>query len=222
MSAPRWLLLHGVPTAGRYWSRLRLPGEVHAPDLPGFGARPDRVPSALWGFADDVAHLAGPDVTVVGVDFGGVIAAVLAARGLAGRLVLMSTALGAAWWPSRLASYPPFAAPFYRWSAGRRFLQAADPTGSLAAAFPPADGLADRMIRIARQLDVGELHRIRGRAAGRAIPKLCLWGDADPFLPPRLGRRLAGQLGATSLTMPGRHAVAWTHPDEVSTLLRAW
>ena len=250
----KWLLIHGVPTGPAFWSRLQLPGEVIAPECPGAGSldpfgrlrKPDaRCPSAVERrfamdrgpepppptLADLVAPLrahAGPDVTVVGVDFGGILAAMLAAEGLAGRLVLMSTALGAAWLPSRIASYEPFVGPFYRRSAGQRFLRTADPSGDLARAFPPDDTLPARMIALARLLDVRPLHATRRALIARRVPTLCLWGDADPFFPPLLGRRLAQQLGAEWRTIPSvggrpaRHAVAWTQAGEVGEILRGW
>ena len=224
----RWLLLHGVPTGGRYWSRLDLPGEVQAPHLPGLG--PEWVGSPEGGsypflaeqWVELVRPLAGEDVTVVGVDIGGVVAAQLAAEGRAGRLVLMSTALGGAWLPSRGASFEPLASPFYRWSAGQRFLRAADPTGELARTFPPDPGLADRMIGVARRLDIAEMRRTRERVALRGVPSLCLWGASDRFFPPVLGKRLARQLKADWRLIPGHHAVAWTHAAQVSEELRAW
>ena len=216
----RWLLIHGLPTAGRYWWRLTLPGEVNAPDLPGFGAAKEAtLPSSVSGFLPSLRAFAGPDTTVVGVDFGGVLAAALAAEGNAGRLVLMSTALGAAWLPSRWAAHRPLAGPFYRWSAGQRFLRSADPSGDLAAAFPADEGLADRMIAVARSLRVREQWAYK---ADIRVPTLCLWGDSDPFLPPALGRRLAAQLGARWQTLPGRHGLAWTAPSEVSSVLTRW
>lgn len=224
----RWLLLHGVPTGGRYWSRLDLPGEVVAPNLPGLGpelagyAEGGPGPLRMEEYVALVRPQAGEDVTVVGVDFGGVVAAQLAAEGGAGRLVLMSTALGAAWLPSRWASYPPLSTPLYRWSAGQRFLGAADPSGELARAFPSDPGLADRMIGVARSLDIAEMRRARARVAARGVPTLCLWGASDAFFPPILGKRLAHQLNADWRTIPGRHAVGWTHPAQVSAALRAW
>lgn len=216
----QWLLIHGLPTGGRYWSRLALPGDVHAPDLPGFGeARDQPVPTTIEGFLPALRERAGPGVTVVGVDFGGVLAAALAAEGHAGGLVLMSTALGAAWLPSRWGARWPLSEPLYRWSSGQRFLRAADPSGELAATFPADPGLADRMITVARALRVREQRRIRAQIR---IPTLCLWGDADPFLPERLGRRLAHQLNAGWQTLPGRHAIAWTNPEAVTRALIGW
>ncbi len=214
----RWLLIHGLPTGGSFWSRLTLPGHVHAPDLPGFGRSRDQpVPTAVDGFLPPLRALAGPDVIVVGVDFGGVLAAALAAEGNAGGLVLMSTALGAAWLPSRWASRWPLSGPAYRWSAGQRFLRSADP--GLAGAFLPDHGLPDRMVRVARALRIRQLHAMRPQVR---TPTLCLWGEDDPFLPAPLGARLARQLGADWQALPGRHALAWTHPGEVSAVLMAW
>lgn len=216
----RWLLLHGLPTGGRYWSRLQLPGTVSAPDLPGFGeSRHQPVPVTMEGFLPALRPLAGVDTIVVGVDYGGVLAAALAAEGNAGKLVLMSTALGAAWLPSRWAARRPLASPLYRWSAGQAFLRAADPTGQLATAFPPDHGLPDRMITVARGLRVRDQ---RAMATRIRVPTLCLWGDDDRFLPPWAGRALARRLGADWVTLPGRHAIAWTAAGATAEVLTQW
>jgi pimeloyl-ACP methyl ester carboxylesterase len=207
----RFLLLHGLPTGGRYWERLALPGRVQAPDLPGFGdAEGRRMPEDLEGFLAPLRGVAGPDVCVVGVDFGGVLAAALAAEGRAGRLVLMSTALGAAWLPSRWAAHRPFSWGAYDASGGQLFLRTADATGELARAFPRAPGVAGRMIAVARTLRVREQRRMRAAIRARGVPTLCLWGREDRFLPPWVGRRLARQLGGAYADLPGAHALAWT------------
>jgi pimeloyl-ACP methyl ester carboxylesterase len=212
----RFLLLHGLPTGGRYWARLTLPGRVEAPDLVGFGEAPEqRIPGNLDGFLGPLRGLAGPDVCVVGVDFGGVLAAALAAEGLAGRLVLMSTALGAAWLPSRWAAHRPLAWGAYHASGGQLFLRTADATGELARAFPRMPGVAGRMIAVARTLRVREQQHIRAAIRARGVPTLCLWGREDRFLPPAVGRRLARQLGGFYADLPGAHALAWTAADEV-------
>jgi len=216
----RWLLIHGLPTGGRYWARMELHGEVVAPDLPGFGAsRHLPVPQTVEGFLPALRPHAGPGTVVVGVDYGGVLAAALAAEGNAGKLVLMSTALGAAWLPSRWAARRPLAAPLYRWSSGQAFLRAADPTGQLAAAFPPDHGLPDRMITVARSLRVREQQQLAARIR---VPTLCLWGDEDRFLPPWAGRALARRLRADWVTLPGRHAIAWTAAGATADVLTRW
>lgn len=217
----RFLFLHGLPSDRRYWGRLGLPGA--APDLIGFGAAAAvPMPRDVEGFLAPLRGLAGPDVCVVGVDFGGVLAAALAAEGRAGRLVLMSTALGAAWLPSRWAAHRPLAWGAYHASGGQWFLRAADPSGALAAAFPRAPGVAGRMIAVARTLRVRPQRAWRAAIRARGIPTLCVWGRDDRFLPPASGRRLCAQLGGTYVEVPGAHAAAWTHPAEVRAAIVGW
>lgn len=211
----RVLLLHGVPTDGRLWDgvRARLDGEVLSPDLPGFGSAPPLADPTPQAYAKILAPLMSPDLHLVGHDFGGLVASMLAAEHTVRSLTLCSTALGPGWAPARLTALPPLNRYFYRRHAGRRWLAmgvSPDRAEALLAQYPGAD--PQLMEAIARRIPL--------RPTPRPLcPTLCLWGDADRSMP--WARPIARALGARLTLLPGlRHYAMWEDPGTFTEALQ--
>lgn len=219
-AGPPVVLVHGLPTDGRVWADVAaaLPGwECRLVDLPGYGASPDDG-GGVREHAAALRAVVPPGAHLVGMDYGGLLAAQVAAGGGARSLTLLSTALSWGWLPSVVAAMPPLDRPFYRRHAGDLFLA----TGARRDALGPFGGggraRADRMARVARSLPRGWLP-----AAALRLPVLCLWGAEDRFLPPWMGRRLARALPDGRFeALPGRHLLPWDAPAAVAARLEAF
>ncbi|MCB9779490.1 MAG: alpha/beta hydrolase [Alphaproteobacteria bacterium] len=214
------LLLHGLPVDGRIWAplqqRLAARGIAsRAPDLPPGG---DVASHRQW-LAGIVEDLDPASLVVVGHDYGGLLAADLAARRGAAGLVLGGTTLGAGWRPVRWTALPGVHHLFYGLFAGRLWRDQGVPKPQRAAfrrAFPLDEpGLGRRMRTIARTLPTAA-------PALRGVPTLCLWGEEDRGWPRRRGEALASTLAAQWRTVPGRHYAMWSHPDAWAEALVGW
>lgn len=217
-SAPlRALLLHGVPTDGALWDGVRaeLSGVVLAPDLPGFGDAPALALPTPEAYVRALAPLIDADTHLVGHDYGGLIAAMLAERLPVRSLVLCSTALGPGWAPARLTARWPLNRFFYRRYAGRRWLAmgvSPDRAPALLARYAGADPAL--MEAIARHIPLAPPPR-------PACPTLCLWGAEDRSMPVWQARLLARGLDAPLTLLPGlRHYAMWEDPVAFAAVLR--
>ncbi len=226
---PPVLLLHGLPTGGWLWEGVALALAAHgrraiALDLPGYGDTPCPADAALsqdWHAAWLDAVLARLDLdpldlVLVGHDYGGLLAADLAARRGARHLVLTSTMTGRLWAPIKATAWPLAERFFYRRYGGRRWLaMAADPSGPLLdrAATTLADpSLPDRMRATAAGIDLRRCAAIAPALRDR-VPVTCLWGGDDRSMPPLLGRHTARRCGGRFVAIAGgRHAVMWEQP----------
>jgi len=244
MSRPT-LLLHGLPFDARIWRPVTtaLSGDGRryvALDLPGYGASPPL--DADWSVAAhaawiDAARVArdlpdGPGLHLVGHEYGGLLAAFIAAERGAASLTLLSTTLGPAWLTARVAAWPGLHRIFYRRYGGTLYRdRAVAPADRPALArdfpMPGTRAFADQMRATGRQLPARALltleRRLRRRLVRAPFPVRLLWGSDDRTFPPAVGRRLARALPGASLTLiPGaRHLAPWTHGVEVAASLRA-
>ncbi|MFM2246190.1 MAG: hypothetical protein RL071_2264 [Pseudomonadota bacterium] len=237
MPPPTLALLHGLPFHSGLWAPLRaaagpaLRARVLAIDLPGYGAAPAlRGPATLQAHLDAIEAAlaaagapAGPDLHLVGHEFGGLLAALLALRRGAASLGLLSTSLGPAWLLARLAAAPLLHRPFYRWRGGALYRDhsvALADRARVAAAFPlPGTvAFADQMRAAGQGIGARALFGLEARlaAAGAAgLPLRLAWGADDQTFPLRQGARLARRLGAPLTVVPGaRHLGVFTHPED--------
>jgi len=193
-------LLHGVPTGPALWdgvhTRLRAAGvSAVAPALAGT-APGDPPPPTLDAALDALgttleAAAAGAPVLLVGQDWGGLLAAGLAAEArlpVAG-LVLTSVPLGWGWAPAVLGARPPLDRLLYRRHAGRLYLRhGASPAArpALAEAFAPRTHdprMPATMQALARLIPQAPLRRWRRALARASFPVRFVHGLGDPFVP---------------------------------------
>ena len=225
------VLLHGVPLSARLYDGVqsRLAGPSLALTLPGFGGVPPLPgPPSLVGYADWVeARLPeGGASVLVGQDYGGLIAASLAARGLARGLVLISCPLSAAWWAAKVTAWPVLERPFYHWLGGARYVRRAVEPGRRAEfvrLHPTEDpSLPERMRDMARELSLGEICALPGLIRARGVRCAVLWGEGDRMFPPSAARATARALGVAVRWVPkARHGLPWDAPEAVVGAARA-
>ena len=185
--------------------------------MPGFGGRPFTGEGIVAAHLDFLARRVREGDHLVGHDYGGWLAAMVARRQRVASLTLISTALGPGWWPAKLGALPLAERVCYRAFGGRRWLRrGVAGSGGAGAAFVAmherwlGEGMSERMLAIARGLPwaggslVADLRQL-------GIPIRCVWGERDDAFPPWMGRRLARSLGATFSTAPGGHygMVGW-------------
>lgn len=212
-----FLLIHGIPGSAAAWdavaARLADRHSVLAPDLLGFHGRPcpDHADALLAPSQArhllDVLDDAGVDrVLVAGHDFGGPVAAHLAAAAperIAGLALFATNAFSDTPipFPLSLVNGPAvggFAARllFSRPSLAMMLRRG---VGSPPAPIDVHRSIGDRHQQAAiatiftqslRRLD--ELYRpVEAALAALAVPALVGWGDRDPFFPVAVGRRTA-------------------------------
>jgi pimeloyl-ACP methyl ester carboxylesterase len=232
--APAALLLHGLPTDGRLYADLRsyLSGwRLICPDLPGFGRSP--AGAGPEGPADLAHRLVGmldrggvaDAVHLVGHDYGGLLAGLIAAEGRGRSLAVCSAALRPGGWAvARLSAAPGLHRLLYRGTGGRVYHHLGTAPGRRAAflatfgAGLAAPGIADRMRAIARRLGDPELRALPARLRDRALPTRLIWGLGDPFFPAPLAPVVAGP-GRLVLLPGARHAAPWDQPRAFAAAL---
>ncbi len=242
------VLLHGFPGSSHSW-RLVVPllpegRRVVVPDLAGSG-RSDG-PGAAGGTLHDHAalvtglldNLGIERAALVGHGFGGGVALAMAVahQSRVAALALIGTpAFGA--WPRRLGRLARLAAPFGG-ALGPAVL-ASFVHGSALRGFADRDA-GRRSLDISLRASASRLGLDAIRANLRAqqdpaiatlaadlahlsVPTTVIWGEADPFLDPSVGRRLRDAIpGATLALIPGaRHFVAEDAPDQCARAIRA-
>lgn len=232
MTAPTIALLHGLPFHSGLWAPLlaaagpALRARVVPIDLPGYGAAPAlRGPATLHAHLDAIEAAlaaagapAGPGLHLVGHEFGGLLAALLAVRRGAASLGLLSTSLGPSWLLARAAAAPGLHRVFYRWRGGalyRDHAVAPDDRARVAAAFPlpGTAAFADQMRAAGQGIGARALWGLEARVAASGVPVRLAWGADDRTFPVAQGRRLSGRLGAPVWVVPGaRHLGVFTHP----------
>ena len=204
---------------------------VLVPSLPGFGA------STLPAWARSVAHLgalvgrvlderAGSPADLVGLGFGGWVAAELAAFSPARvrSLVLVSP----------MGVRPPDGEVVDQWLFAARDYAAlavgdASAVDALLASYAGGadpDELLDRsreaVTRVAWK-PIGHDPALAGLLAGFRLPSALVWGDTDAVVPPATATAWAHVLGTEAITVvPGApHLVEHTHPAAVAAAVRA-
>lgn len=237
------ILLHGIPGVGAIWQEvsrlLRTRYRVVVPDLVGFGqsARPDDI-QALWADSQAAAVLALMDdlgidsAVVVGHDFGGPVAAHLAAQAgdrITG-LVLASTNV--------FGDTPiPFPLSGILWpGVGRAWERMLFSAPSLRMMV--RQGVGDKSIKLDPQLAVGDRDQARairtifGSALRNLevryspitemlsrldVPTRVVWGDRNPFFPVEQAHRTAALIrGARTTILSGAgHFLPEERPAEL-------
>lgn len=232
------LWLHGLPFHAGVWRPLwgaRPAAGRLAVDLPGYGGSAplgqDWSVAAHADWLEALARAAGlgswDQLRLIGHEYGGLLAAELAARHGARSLTLLSTTLGPSWLWARVAAWPGLHRVFYRWHGGVRYRDhAVGPAhrAGLAQAFPlpGTRAFADQMRATGRQFSAGHLRGLVGRLQARAVPTRLVWGTADRTFPLVVGRRLARALDAPLITIQGaRHLGIWTHPEAFAAAVDA-
>jgi 2-hydroxymuconate-semialdehyde hydrolase len=228
-AAPAVILLHGVPTSSYLWRnvqrRLAVKFKVLAPDLIGLGKseRGARVDVSLRSNAEMVCELMRlkgiPRAHVLAHDVGGGVAHILAAdhREKIGKFVFMDVVAFKEDWPvpivallrtpvlgDLLSIFP--AGPNLKFNLRKGvFHKARIRDGVWQHLYAPNRSYGDRrgFLRFIRAMDNRDvddaLHRWTGNAREDPLPTLILWGEADRFLPPRLGEKLCALIPGASL-----------------------
>lgn len=240
------LFLHGFPGSSHSW-RLVVPlmpegRRLAVPDLMGSG-RSDGSRPAGGSIADHAKLIAGllddlgvERAALVGHGFGGAVAlavvadqpARVSALALIGtpafeawpriaRLARLAAPLGALLGPAVLASFVHGSAlrGFADREAGRRSLDV-----SLRASASKL-GLESMRANL-RALRDPAIASLAPRLGTLDLPVAVVWGAADPFLDPSVGRRLQAAIpGATFTVVPGaRHYVAEDAPEQCARAIR--
>jgi haloalkane dehalogenase len=221
---PPVVFFHGEPTWSFLWRKVIPPVRdagfrCIAPDLPGFG-RSDKPTDFNWYSYDQHVAAVSPlfeeldlhDATVVVHDWGGPVGLRLAVEhgDRVARIVIMDTGLFTGHQPMTDA-----------WIAFRDFVERTEdlPVGFLVrgackqdpgdeviaayeAPFPNAESKAGAR---AFPLMLPTSPDMPGAEAGQRVldalredqrPKLILWADSDPVIPPKVGERFAAALGS--------------------------
>jgi haloalkane dehalogenase len=220
---PPVVFFHGEPTWSFLWRKVIPPVRdagfrCIAPDLPGFG-RSDKPTDFNWYSYDQHVAAVSPlfeeldlnDATVVVHDWGGPVGLRVAVehKDRVARIVIMDTGLFTGHQPMTDA-----------WIAFRDFVERTEdlPVGFLVrgackqdpgdeviaayeAPFPNAESKAGAR---AFPLMLPTSPEMPGAEAGQRVldalredqrPKLILWADSDPVIPPKVGERFAATLG---------------------------
>lgn len=243
--APTTVFLHGLPTSPELWRHVlpRIPGRRLAWELVGYG---DSIPAgrgrdvsvaAQAGYARAFLDAAGVGrAVVVGHDLGGGVAqrlALDAAARVAGLLLIDAIAYDA--WPGAIVRSARATAPLtlrLPAAAVRRIFGAlvglgyAGRTARREGAYvhwrPYAAHGHDALATQLASLRTADTAAIAHRLPGIAVPARVLWGARDPFLPVAVGRRLAADLRAPFMALPGaRHWLPEDQPREVADALDA-
>lgn len=229
------VLLHGVPTDARLFSRLpdHLPDRaLLALDLPGYGGTaPLPIPSlpaySAWLSAALTALGLSDPLHLVGQDYGGLLAALHAASHGAASLTLTSAPTGLLWLIPRLTALPPLHHYFYQHHGGGLYLHHGVCDDARSAFLEAFGGVVARpelpafMRQTALNLSGRTLLRLSGRLSG--VDVRCLWGSEDRFNPPTTARWTAWRLGGRCVLVDGgRHYVPFGQPEAYAAALGAW
>ena len=239
------VLVHGIPGAGAAWSEVRAAlgsrSEVIVPDLIGFGDSvvpatftvdalgPEPQSRALEGLLDEVAD---QPAVLVGHDFGGPVAVLLAAR--RPDLVSSLVVLAANMFPDTPIPFPLslVASPVVGGLASRLLFSRPSLTMMLrqgVAAGPAPD--ASRYLgprnqqRAIAAIFTGALQRlyelyapVESALRDLAMPVVVGWGDKDPFFPVTQGQRTAKTAGGRLAVFHGAgHFLPHERPEQIAT-----
>ena len=237
------VFLHGFPASGHLWNDVipLMPAghRLVVVDLLGYGRSdpPNGRPLTLRAHADRIVALLdalGIDrACVVGHDLGGGVAQSLAldAASRVSRLALVDS-VAFAGWPTRdvrvarallrLARNfaPEWLLAILRADLERGYedpVRAAHSIERFVRPFAGIDGRAAFMQHL-QALDSRETRALAPRLHAITAPTAVIWGAHDPFLPVKLGRKLAGAIpGATFDVIPGaRHFTPEDAPRPVA------
>ncbi|MGE0451760.1 MAG: alpha/beta fold hydrolase, partial [Vicinamibacterales bacterium] len=247
LRAPAVLLLHGIPGGRRSWhavaDRLASGARVFAPDLVGFGdsrggARALHAAEQSDVIAEFIRAVGLARVHVVGFDFGGPTAVLLATRApalvvsltLAATNVLTDTPIPV---PLHLVRPPIVGDLFARLFFSRAGLSAMWRAAvarreryrfaDYRAVLREGDTIAStRQIFQASLRDLPGLYGPVETGLGLLrVPSAVVWGDRDPFFPVEVGRRTAARVaGASFIVLKGcGHFIPNEEPDALADII---
>jgi len=224
------LYLHGVPNSGAMWAPfLERTGGV-AVDLPGFGRSGKRGDldtgfEALGRFVGDFADHLGHERLALCVHDWGAVGLLWAMREppRVERLVVLDAVPflpGYRWhflarqWRRRVLGELSMGATVA--PVARRLLPAAI-AGEVLEDFDV--GTQRSILRLYRSAPEAALERAGTTLGDLACPALVVWGERDPYIPPRFAADYAAALGgpAETLTVPGAGHWPWLDAPEVVT-----
>jgi len=247
-AGPAVVALHGIPGDGATFSglsaRLGREARLFAPDLLGFGGSEDAPPGAHAAehARSVVALLDALDldrVHLVGFDFGGPIAVLVAAASpqrvasltLAAANLFPDTPVPG---PLGVARVPWLGELFFRIAFSRLGLvmmwafatgdRVAYPFARFRRLLGSASGVrSTRTIFLASLRELARLYGEVERAArSLRVPATVLWGERDPFFAVTVGERTAEALGASLCLLPGcGHFVPEERPDALTEAVLA-
>lgn len=242
------ILLHGIPGSARAWEGVaaRLPGDVRVivPDLLGFGASRRASdfgavqPAAQAAAVDALLTQASVDrAVVVGHDFGGPVAVLLAGRRpdvIAGIALLATNTFPDTPipFPLSLATSPLVGRPAQRmlFCGASLRMMLRQGVGPRAAPVDLESHLGDRAQQraiatiFANSLTgLSALYRpVEEHLRALSVPAFVGWGDHDPFFPLAQGQRTADALGVVMRRYPGAgHFLPHERPGEVAADIAA-
>ena len=247
-SGPPVVFCHGTPFSSRVWwpyaEALAADFTVHVWDLPGYGRssmEPEHRVAAdvhAQAFAALLRHWELDRPQVVAHDLGGLVAL---------RAHLVEGATYASMFLADVVAIPPSGSPFFRFvqsnpgllaqlpayiheaivrayvgNASHRGLEAAE----LDALVEPWTGELGQpaFYRQIADYDLTLLEDNERRLGEIDLPVRILWGAEDTWIPPEIGRRLAGLVPGASLTevRDAGHLLQYDAPVALATALRAW
>lgn len=246
------VFFHGEPTWSYLWRKVIPPVldagfRCVAPDYPGFG-RSDKPTDVDWYSYDRHAEAVQPlldeldlrDAVAVVHDWGGPIGLRLAVENpdRFSAMVIMDTGLFTGEQPMTEA-----------WQAFRAFVERTEDLPiSMLVANATARGMSDDVIAAydapfptpeskagarAFPLMLPTTPEMPGAAAGKRVlealaaderPKLCLWADSDPIIPPKVGARFAERIGAEppEVIENASHFLQEDAGEELGRRIAAW
>ena len=200
------LVLPGIPAGPDAWRGTGL----RTVSYRGL-AQGERLDCSLLSFVDEICPLVNRDSTLVGHDFGGVIAAMVALRTPVRGVILTGTALGPWWIPTRVSAWPILRRYFYYRYAGTRFLSGGVSPSNREAFLGACTELPppDAMVSLAREMRPPSRlpHRLRTATSVGVV-----WGRRNRWYPALVARRLARVCGAQVQWVDGGHYAMWEHP----------
>jgi pimeloyl-ACP methyl ester carboxylesterase len=233
-AGPTVLLLHGVEGAaanGPFAQRLAEDRQVVAPSHPGFDLSPrpdwcDSVDDLAYLYLDYLDRLDAPSVVLVGLQFGGWLAAEIAVRSCArlSHLVLVDPVGIKVGGREDRDIADVFALPRAELDA-LVFASPENGPGDLTTA-PEAD-----VLRIARNEEALALYgwepylhnpRLRRWLHRIGVPSLVVWGEHDRIVSPSYGRAFADEIPRSSFELvdSAGHRPQIEQPDRLAALIR--
>jgi 3-oxoadipate enol-lactonase len=236
-SGPAVVLLHSLGLDRDVWgavaARLSADARVIVPDLPGHGA--DTANQPLRGIADAADQvielldaLEIERATIAGISMGGAIAQELALRHparVASLALLATMPKGVSAFLDRAAAAEAGGMEAVIEPTLQRWFTADDVTRKTDAV-----RYAERCVQTmpvsawAAAWRALSTHNAAERLSSITCPTVCIAGELDPSTPPALVRSIADRIpNAVFETVTGApHLLTLTHPDAVSTHLRAF
>ena len=209
------LALHGVPIGTRTWKQLDIP--MHKHSFVGLDCNTQRTDWSLDSFVDEVLPLVNQDSIILGHDFGGVCAAMVALQRTPKAVILTGTALGPWWSMTRLSAQPILNKFFYDKYAGELFVQRGNRTKKQISLQPKKQlDRPERMKKVARQMRPPP--KLAQDLAARC-PVYLIWGTNDRWYPPPVAKAIARATNATIFWVDAGHYAMWEEPAQFQDLL---